>query len=50
MRIKRLRLTAAGGGVQRGQPSRGWSVGWRASALRSVLRWCTRGRSWAASR
>jgi len=45
MRIKRLQLTAAVGGVPRGQPSGGRSGGRLASALRSVVRWCTRGRS-----
>ena len=45
MRIKRLQLTAAVGGVRSGQPSGGRSGGGRASALRSVLGWFTRGRS-----
>jgi hypothetical protein len=42
---KRLQLTAAVGGVRRGWPSGGRSPGRRASALRSVLGWFTRGRS-----
>jgi len=45
MRIKRLQLTAAVGGVRSGQPSGGRSPGRRAPALRLVVRWCARGRS-----
>jgi len=42
---KRLQLTAAVGGVQGGQPSGGRPGVRLAPALRSVVRWCTRGRS-----
>ena len=47
---KRLQLTAAGGGVRGGRPSGGRSGVRLASARRSVVRWGTRGRSWAAIR
>jgi len=43
---KRLQLTAAGGGVPGGQPSGGRFGARLASARRSVVRWCARGRSW----
>ena len=45
MRIKRLQLTAAGGGVPGGQPSGGRSGVRLASALRLVVMWYPRGRS-----
>jgi hypothetical protein len=45
MRIKRLQLTAAVGGVPSGQPTGGRSGVRLASARRSVVWWFARGRS-----
>jgi len=45
MRIKRLQLTAAVGGVPGRRPAAAGFGVRRASGVRSVLRWCTRGRS-----
>jgi hypothetical protein len=45
MRIKALQLTAAVGGARRPWPAAGGSGGRTAAGVRSVVRWCARGRS-----